>query len=135
MSISITASLASQMADAITSAVDAGATAGTLKVYTGAKPTKPEDAATGTLLATFTLADPVAAAAAAGVATWFSTAVSTTIAASGTAGWFRVADSTGAAVFDGTCGTSGADLNFDSVSWTSGGTVSISSGTVTQPVA
>ena len=136
MSISITAALASQMADTITTAVDAGAAAGTLKVYTGSKPAKPEDAVTGTLLATFTLVDPAAAAAVSGVATWdFDPAVTATVATSGTAGWFRVADSDGNAVFDGSCGTSGADLNFDSVSWTAGGSVSISSGTVTQPTS
>jgi hypothetical protein len=92
-------------------------------------------AATGTLLATFTLADPAAAAAAAGVATMdFSPAIDATVAADGTAGWFRVADSTGAAVFDGTVGTSGADLNFSSVAWVTGGTVELSSGTITEPL-
>ena len=136
MTISLSQTVASQMADTITTAVDAGAAAGTLKVYTGAKPSTPETAATGTLLATFTLADPAAAAASAGVATWdFSPAITATVAASGTAGWFRVADSNGTAVYDGTVGTSGQDLNFDSVAWTSGGTVTISSGTVTQPTS
>ena len=136
MTISLSQTVASQMVDAITTAVDAGSAAGTLKVYTGAKPSTPETAATGTLLATFTLADPAAAAPSAGVATYnFSPAISATVAASGTAGWFRVADSNGTAVYDGTVGTSGQDLNFDSVAWTSGGTVTISSGSVAQPTS
>lgn len=136
MTISLASAVASAMADQITAKVDAGTGAGTLKIYTGAKPSTPETAATGTLLATFTLADPVAAASAAGVATWNSAAITATVAASGTAGWFRVADSAGNAVFDGAVGTSGADLNFSTVVWTAGGSVTLNgSGTVTQPTS
>lgn len=136
MTISLAQTVASKMADQITAAVDAGTTAGTLKVYTGSKPATPETVANGTLLATFILADPVAAAASAGVATWDGRAVTATVAATGTPGWFRVADSSGTAVFDGTVGTSGADLNFSSTAWTSGGTVTLNGGgTVTQPTS
>lgn len=136
MAISISDALASAIADQVTTAVDAGAGPGTINVYTGAKPASVATAASGTLLATFTLADPVAAAAAAGVATWdMSPTITATVAATGTAGWFRTADSTGAAVFDGTVGTSGADLNFSSVAWTSGGTVELTSGTTTEPTS
>lgn len=126
MAISISAALASTMADAVTAAVDGGPSDGTLKVYTGSKPATVATSPTGTLLATFTLEDPSVAAASAGVATWdFTPAISAVVANTGTAGWFRVADSTGTAVFDGTVGTSGADLNFASVSWVSGGTVEL----------
>jgi hypothetical protein len=136
MAISIAAAVASSMADVITAAVDAGSGAGTLKVYSVSKPATPETGATGTLLATFTLADPAAAAAVSGVATYdFSPAISATVAATGTAGWFRVADSNGTAVFDGTVGTSGQDLNFSSVSWVASGTVTITGGTLTQPTS
>lgn len=136
MALTLATSVASALADAITTAADAGASAATLKVYTGSKPATVETGATGTLLATFTLADPVAAAASAGIATWdFSPAVTATVAATGTAGWFRVADSTGAGVLDGTVGTSGADMTVSSTSWTSGGLVSLNSGTFTQPTS
>lgn len=136
MAISISSALATAMADAVTAQVDAGAAAGTLKVYTGAKPATVATAASGTLLATFTLADPSAAAAAAGVAAWdFTPSITATVAATGTAGWFRVADSNGNAVFDGTVGTTGADLNFSAVAWTSGGTVEITSGSTTEPLS
>jgi hypothetical protein len=136
MAISISATAASNMANVITSLVDAGAGPGTLKVYTGSKPATVATAATGTLLATFTLADPSAAAAAAGVATWdFDPDIAATVAADGTAGWFRVADSDGNAVLDGTVGTAGADLNFSSVAWVTGGTVEITAGSVTHPLA
>lgn len=135
MAIRLADATRSALADQITTLVDAGAGAGTIKVYTGTLPT---DLSTvgSTLLATFTLADPAAAAAAAGVATWdFSPAIDATVAADGTAGWFLVEDSTGADVFGGTVGTSGADMNFSSVAWVTGGTVSLTGGTVTQPAA
>lgn len=135
MAISISSALATSIADVVTAAVDGGSGAGTLKVYTGSKPATVATGVTGTLLATFTLADPSAAAAAAGVATWdFSPTITATVAATGTAGYFRVADSSGTAVLDGTVGTSSADLIFSSVSWTSGGTVELSSGTTTEPL-
>lgn len=134
-SIQLASATASALADAITTLADGGAGAGTIKVYTG---TLPSDLSTAssTLLATFTLVDPAAAAAAAGVATWdFSPAINATIAATGTAGWFLVEDSTGADVFGGDVGTSGATMNFTSVAWVSGGTVSLTAGTVTQPTS
>lgn len=136
MAISLSTSLASAMADQVTAKIDAGTGPGTLKVYTGSKPASVATAASGTLLATFTMADPSATAAASGVVTLdFSPALSATVAATGTAGWFRVADSDGNAVLDGTVGTSGTDLTFSTVSWTSGGTVTLTSGTVTEPLS
>ena len=69
MTVRLAVSLASSMADAVTAAVDSGSGAGTLKVYTGSKPATVETAASGTLLATFTLTDPAAAGAVSGVST------------------------------------------------------------------
>lgn len=134
-SIQLADATASALADAITTLVDAGAGAGTIKVYTGTLPTD-LDPTGDTLLATFTLVDPAAAAAAAGVATWdFSPQIDATVAATGTAGWFLVEDSTGADVVGGDVGTSGAAMNFSSVAWVSGGTVSLTAGTVTEPTS
>jgi hypothetical protein len=134
-SIQLADATASALADAITTLVDAGAGAGTIKVYTGTLPVDLDPTA-DTLLATFTLVDPAAAAAAAGVATWdFSPAIDATVAATGTAGWFLIEDSTGVDVFGGDVGTSGASMNFSSVSWVSGGTVSLTAGTVTEPTS
>jgi hypothetical protein len=36
-------------------------------------------------------------------------------------------------VLEGACGTSGSDINFNTVSWTSGDNISVSSLTVTVP--
>lgn len=135
MAIRLADATRNALADRITALVDGGAGAGTIKVYTGTLGTD-LDPTGDTLLATFTLIDPSAAAAAAGVATWdFDPDISATVAATGTAGWFLVEDSTGADVFGGTVGTSGADMNFSSVAWVSGGTVTLTTGTVTQPAA
>ena len=133
MAVSLAASVASAMADVVVAAVDAGAAPGTLKVYTGAKPASPATAASGTLLATFTLTDPSAAAAVAGVATFDTDPpIEATVAADGNPGWFRVADSDGNGVFDGVIG---ADATSTASSWTTGGTVTLSAGTFTMPTA
>lgn len=133
MAIELAAATRTALADKITELVDAG-TAATIKVYTGTYTGL--DPTGDTLLATFTLADPAAAAAVAGVATYdFTPQIDATVAATGTAGWFLVETSAGADVFGGDVSTSGAAMNFSSVSWVSGGTVSLTAGTVTQPAS
>lgn len=119
-------------ADSVVDALDAGAAAGTLDVRSGAQPASANDAATGTLLATFTLGDPAFGAASTGVATANAVANTTGLAA-GTAGWFRAKDSDGNAVLDGSVGTSGEDLNLNTTTISVGVTVSLTSWTVTMP--
>lgn len=121
--------------DAIVDLTDAGAGAGTIKVYTGSQPASAQDAPTGTLLVTFTCADPAFGAAATGVATLQSTPRTAAGVADGTAGWFRVADSNAATVLDGTVGTSGsgAELILNTTAITNGGNVETTSGTITVP--
>ncbi|GGM55519.1 hypothetical protein GCM10012275_28300 [Longimycelium tulufanense] len=120
--------------DAIVDLVDAGAAAGTIKIYTGTQPASANDGiGTSTLLATFTLADPAFGAAASGSATLAGTPLTTTGDTDGTAGWFRCADSAGATVFDGAVATSGAELNLNTTSISTGVTVEITSGTFTMP--
>lgn len=122
-------------ANAIAALADAGAGPGTVQVRTGAQPATPDDAATGTLLATFTLADPAYTAAVAGVAALDATpTLSTTAVADGTAGWFRLLDSTGAAVYDGAVGTVGQQMNLTTVTIGTGATIEITSGNITQPL-
>ena len=100
--------------NAMVDLIDAGATAGTLKIYNGAKPAGPETAiTTQTLLATLTFSDPALGDALVGVATADTITSDTDVDATGTAAWFRIADSDGNAIADGTVGTSGSDINFD----------------------
>lgn len=122
--------------DALVDLIDAGAGAGTLKIYDGAQPAGPGTAvSTQNLLATLTFTDPAFGGAAAGVATADTITSDTSVDASGTAAWFRIADSNGLAIFDGTVGTASCDLNFDSVTFIAGGTAAISSFTVTVPAS
>jgi hypothetical protein len=124
------------MADAVADLMDAGSGAGTIDVRTGTQPASAQDAASGTLLATFTAADPAFGAASTGVCTLDATPVlETTGLAAGTAGWFRAKDSTGATVFDGavTATGGGGQLELSTTTVSIGLTVQITSGTLTAP--
>lgn len=130
---------AKAMADTFDDQVNIGSTASVLDIRTGAQPADPDTAATGTLLATLTFSDPAFGAASDGNPGGLLTASSITsdssADATGTAGYFRIrATGTGADdVADGEVGTSGADLNLNTTSITSGSTVSITAMTVTMP--
>ncbi len=120
--------------DAIVDLLDAGSGASTIQIRTGSAPTNVADADSGTLLATLTASDPAFGAASSGVATADTITSDTNVDATGTAGHWRWKDSDANTVLQGTCGTSGADLNFNTVSFVAGGTCAISSFTVTVPV-
>ena len=135
MATRLAALTASAMANAITTRADGGAGVATLKIYSGSQPATADTAATGTLLATFTLSDPSFGAASSGVITLAGTPKTVAASASGTAGYFRLEDSTGVDILDGSVGTSGAELNLNTTTITSGVNVTITSGTITIPTA
>ncbi len=114
--------------------LDAGAGAGTIAIRTGAQPTNVGDADSGTLLGTLTCSDPAFGNASTGVATASAITSDTNADASGTAGHFRMKDSDANIVADGTCGQGSGDLSFDNATIVSGGTIAISSFSVTVPV-
>jgi hypothetical protein len=118
--------------DAITALLNAGG-AGTIDIRTGAQPTDPATAATGTVLATFTLPATAFAAFTSGTGN-LNTVAAVTASATGTAGWFRMKNNAGTGVIDGTVGTSGAELNLTTTSIQSGGNVSITGGSLSMPV-
>lgn len=114
---------------------------GTLLVYTGTQPTDANTAVSGqTLLVTLTFsATAFAGSVASGsagskVVTATANAITSgTGVATGTATWFRCLKSDASTVvLDGSVGTSGADLNFSSVAFSTGAVVSVSSFTITQ---
>lgn len=123
-------------ADAVVDLVDAGAGAGTLKIYSGSQPATANDTPAGTLLATVTWADPAFGAASAGVATATDPAAVTGVAA-GTAGCFLVEDSAGNNVWDGTVTATGGggDLELATTTISVGVSVDITSFTYTQPAS
>lgn len=131
----LAASSRSAACDAIVDRLDAGSGAATIEVRTGSAPSSADDAATGTLLLTFTLADPAFGAASSGVATLASVPRTAIGAAVGTAGWARMLDSDGTKICDLSVGTSGTDVEISSTSITVGRTVSLTALTITVPAA
>lgn len=116
--------------------------AGTIEVRTGTQPANGTAAATGTLLATFPLANPAWGDAATFAGTTGAPApllgvpISATAVAAGTPGWFRVISGSGSPVFDGSVGSAPAgQLTLDSTSVVVGQVVKIVSGSYTQPAA
>lgn len=124
--------------NAIVDLIDGGPAAGYIEIRDGTKPANPDAAATGTLLATLTCSDPAfgnATLAGPSVATANAITDDTNADASGTATWFRAYDSVGTAVIDGdvTATSGGGDLELDDTAIVLGGTVSITSWTVSMP--
>ena len=122
------------MVDALVDLIDAGTPPGTLEIRTGAAPTETTDSDSGTLLGTLTF-DVTAAfgAAASRVATAAAITSDTNADASGTAAHFRIKNAAGVVIIQGTIGTSGSDINFDSVTIVAGATIACDQLTVTQP--
>jgi hypothetical protein len=121
--------------DTLKTAVDAGAGAGTIKVYNGTQPTTANDAITSqTLLATLTFSDPCGSTSS-GTLTMSAITQDSSADATGTATWARIADSTGATVFDVDVTNTGAGgtLQFNTTSFVIGGPVLISAFTITVP--
>lgn len=116
------ASLKSTRMNAVISAIDANAAPATLEIGTTGM------AAT---LVTITLGDP-SFTESAGVITMMGVPKSGVATGSGTAAAARIKDGGGTTIVSGlTVSTSGADINLNSTSITSGQTVTLTSGTVT----
>jgi hypothetical protein len=138
MTLHIKTTVRLALLDLLADAVDAGSGPGTIEIRSGSQPANADTGATGTLLATFTCADPAfdAAVNTSGVTSVAIDAepdLSVAAVASGTASWARVKDSDGNVVFDGTVGTSGTDFVITSTTITSGQTVTLVSGAITLP--
>lgn len=123
--------------NAIVDLIDVGG-AGKLRIYDGTQPADVDTAiTTQTLLAELTLSATAFGNAAdanpGGRATAATITSDSSADATGTATWFRVISGGGTAIIDGSVGTSGADLNLNTVSIVSGATVAISSWTFTVP--
>lgn len=115
-------------------AVCARANNGTLRIYSGTAPANADTALSGnTLLASPAMSATAFGGATNGVATANSITTDSSADATGTATFFRVMESDGTTVvFQGSVGTSGAELNLSSVSIVATGTVAVSSLTYTQ---
>lgn len=108
-------------------------TSAIFNIYAGVQPadTSAATTAANTIVAALAFPSTNAFAAAAASAMSANTITSDSSAAGGTAAWFSLTKSTGLRVIDGSVGTSGADLNLNSLTITTGSTVSITAFTVT----
>lgn len=122
-------SVKNAMLDAITSAV---ATSGEVRIYSGTQPASPDASLSGnTLLAALACSVAFAASAASGVLTANSITPDASADNTGTATWGSIVKSDGTRIVDFSVGTSGADLNLNTVNIVSGAQVSISGLTIT----
>lgn len=130
LSPKLTNAAASEAADAVTALLDNGY----LRIYDGSQPSTADTAITSqVLLAELRFSTPAFGAATNGAATANSITPDSSANASGTATWFRALQSNGTtAVFDGSVGTSLANIVLSSTSISSGETVDITSFTYTQ---
>lgn len=113
-------------ANAEADAQGAAINGGVLRIYSGSQPASPDAAATGTMLAEVSLPSPAFGAAVAGLITANAITGATAVAA-GTAGWFRILSPGGAAMWDGSVGTSGCNLNINTTTLVIGQAISVSS--------
>lgn len=108
-------------------------TSALLNIYAGVQPADVSSATTAanTVVAALSFPSTNAFGAAAAGSMTANTITSDSSAAGGTAAWFSITKNTGARVADGSVGTSGADLNLNSVTITTGATVAITAFTIT----
>jgi hypothetical protein len=125
--------LSNVAANAETNAVTALLNTGYLRIYSGTQPATADTAiAAQVLLATLRFGSTAFGAAANGVATANAITSDTNAAATGTAAWFRCLQSDGTTtVFDGSAGTSAANLNLNSVAISAGAQVDVTGFTYT----
>lgn len=121
MAVNYATTLKTTRMTAVRDAIDAGTGAGTIEIGTTGM---------ASILATLTLSDPCGTVSS-GVLT-FSAITSATAANTGTAAEARIKDSSGNIVVSGlTVGTSGANINLNTTAISAGGSVSLSSGSIT----
>lgn len=128
MTLAFVTALRNARADAITTFAG---NSGKLRFYSGTQPATGGTATT--MLAELTCNATFAPASSGGVLTLNAITAAASAAATGTATWFRLLKSDGTTIVcDGTVGTSGADINMNSVSFVAGGNVAVSSFVLTE---
>lgn len=129
MTIALSTTLRTALCDAIVTAIG---TSGKVRIYSG---TRPASGGTATTLLAELPLSATAGTTSNGVLTFNAITNDSSADATGTASWFRVLTSGNAFVIDGDCGTSGSDMNLNTLSIVTGGPVAISSWTITAPNA
>lgn len=123
MAVNYNTNVKNSRLNAVRDAIDAGAGPGTLEICT---------AAYASVLAVLTLSDPSASNASGGVLTFSAITQDSAADNTGTAAVARIKDSSGTVVIDGlTVGTSGANINLNTVSIVANDIVQITSASIT----
>lgn len=124
------------MCDALVDDIDAS---GLLKIFAGTQPANPNGTHSEILLAELAFSATAFGASSSGTATASAITGDSSANATNTAAWFRIGDSTlsstSAGLMDGEIGTSGSDINFNSVAFTSGSQVDVTALTITVPAS
>lgn len=126
------------VADAVVDKVDVGSGTAKLQAWSGSKPATPDTAPGGTKLAEWSYPNPAFGSSSSGTATISSPPADVTGLANGTIGFVRMLDRNGAGVWDDDdCGTTGTGhaVEFNTLTVSSGLTVSITAHTVTAPAS
>lgn len=129
MAIGMVTTLRNSRLTAIVTAIDAGSGAGKVRIYNGTRPAT--GGAATTLLAELALSDPCGSVAN-GVLTFSAISNDVAADATGTATWARILDSDNNIVMDMNVSTSGAELNFATVSFVALAIISITSFAITE---
>lgn len=131
MTVNISTIARNGAGDFIVGLIDQGsiATSGYMEIRDGSKPSSPQVAATGQVLATLILSNPAFAAFSNGSAYANAIASDTSTPATGVAGYFRIYNRDGTAVMDGDISITGGggDIQFDNINFIAGGVAAISS--------
>lgn len=131
MATALTTAIRNQHLDNIATAIDAGAAAGTLTIYSGVRPAS--GGAATTILGTLTFSDPCAPAAAGGVLTFSAITEDSSADTDGTATWARAEDSDGNWVMDMDVSESGggAEVILNTTTIVTGGPIRVDSASLT----
>ena len=121
-------------ANAACNAMAALCNSGKLRIYSGTQPANADASiGAGTLLAELTMNATAFAGASAGVATANAITADSSANDTGTAAWFRIWASDGTSpIYDGSVGTTGCDLNLNTVSIVQAASVSVTALTLTE---
>ena len=103
---------------------------GDLKIYTGTQPADPNSAATGTLLVTIPISNGFSPASNGSTSLSIGPESGTAVA-SGTAGWARLVQ--GSYNIDGSVATSGGDFTINTLTISTGDSISLTAFSLTQP--
>ncbi len=122
--IHMNATVRNAMLDSINAIIGSG---GKLKIYSGTQPATTAASEAGTLLASLALSSTPLAAASAGAASFNTITDDASADNTGTATHFSVTKSDDTRVIEGSVGTSGADLNMNTVSFVAGADIAVTS--------